>query len=101
SIHNHYLHSFPTRRSSDLLIPVKSFSKLQDALKVIESATRGAIPLQFLNGLAHQVLCNDPLFAVRFILRSRRLEIEADSQFVGRSEEHTSELQSRGHLVCR
>src|SRR5690625_6774439 len=23
------------------------------------------------------------------------------SRFVGRSEEHTSELQSRGHLVCR
>src|SRR5690625_2836387 len=26
---------------------------------------------------------------------------EADAKFIGRSEEHTSELQSRGHLVCR
>src|SRR5690625_6580908 len=24
-----------------------------------------------------------------------------DHQIIGRSEEHTSELQSRGHLVCR
>src|SRR5690625_1418627 len=36
---------------------------------------------------------------------SRAIEIElkliADVGLVGRSEEHTSELQSRGHLVCR
>src|SRR5690625_6234284 len=25
----------------------------------------------------------------------------ADIDYIGRSEEHTSELQSRGHLVCR
>src|SRR5207253_11108418 len=25
----------------------------------------------------------------------------ADSEYTARSEEHTSELQSRGHLVCR
>src|SRR5690625_6580523 len=28
-------------------------------------------------------------------------EIPWDGEAVGRSEEHTSELQSRGHLVCR
>src|SRR5437660_8329384 len=27
--------------------------------------------------------------------------LQATSSFKGRSEEHTSELQSRGHLVCR
>src|SRR5437870_10985416 len=31
----------------------------------------------------------------------RRAAVRAEHQGVGRSEEHTSELQSRGHLVCR
>src|SRR5690625_6975364 len=30
-----------------------------------------------------------------------RVEQELKEYFAGRSEEHTSELQSRGHLVCR
>src|SRR5439155_9216320 len=29
------------------------------------------------------------------------VEVGEDTCFSGRSEEHTSELQSRGHLVCR
>src|SRR5439155_7303830 len=29
------------------------------------------------------------------------VEVTDRNQFPGRSEEHTSELQSRGHLVCR
>src|SRR5207253_11087186 len=32
--------------------------------------------------------------------RQRPLEIDRERE-LGRSEEHTSELQSRGHLVCR
>src|SRR5690625_3173743 len=39
-----------------------------------------------LSGLILQVLSRNPL---------------ADPGIIGRSEEHTSELQSRGHLVCR
>src|SRR5437870_7571907 len=52
-----YLHSFPTRRSSDLLMHACSATKRC--------------------GRAAAGNCNQ------------------------RSEEHTSELQSRGHLVCR
>src|SRR6202043_4296790 len=33
--------------------------------------------------------------------RARCLRHGRHRRFVGRSEEHTSELQSRGHLVCR
>src|SRR5437870_5954461 len=44
-------------------------------------------------------------FVVRRIGRdpglSLRREAPADGHAEGRSEEHTSELQSRGHLVCR
>src|SRR5439155_9194198 len=32
---------------------------------------------------------------------SARIACRAPSRHLGRSEEHTSELQSRGHLVCR
>src|SRR5690625_6954657 len=58
------LHSFPTRRSSDLLT------------NEIESL---------------YVLTKD-------FLKARTSDLES---FKERSEEHTSELQSRGHLVCR
>src|SRR5437870_9833735 len=53
------IHSFPTRRSSDLsACPVRSGNGLEEGLSaIVEGSTR--------------------------------------------SEEHTSELQSRGHLVCR
>src|SRR5439155_26234457 len=64
--HRH-LHSFPTRRSSDLGI-------LRAALLL----GAGALVLDLLDGAE-----------------------DAGHGEVDRSEEHTSELQSRGHLVCR
>src|SRR5207253_8465220 len=33
--------------------------------------------------------------------RVKNIEMGLKAMFVNRSEEHTSELQSRGHLVCR
>src|SRR5437870_8748262 len=59
------LHSFPTRRSSDLLLDDDPFDLVIDTLRHRHPSMRG--------------------------LPRGRL----------RSEEHTSELQSRGHLVCR
>src|SRR5690625_6691646 len=64
-------HSFPTRRSSDLLLePV-------------------AAPVK---ALPRQIKADH-----RFVFAQTRI----DAQIRIRSEEHTSELQSRGHLVCR
>src|SRR5439155_26222796 len=60
------LHSFPTRRSSDLFLP---------------------ICIAHPSPIDDRAIGND---RVPFVATSR-----------GRSEEHTSELQSRGHLVCR
>src|SRR5437660_9446020 len=37
----------------------------------------------------------------RWLSRSRRLAASFGRALTNRSEEHTSELQSRGHLVCR
>src|SRR5690554_7617749 len=67
------LHSFPTRRSSDLQTP--SGARCERAL---HSYARGG-----------------PIRNAPFPVRTDR------RQGLRRSEEHTSELQSRPHLVCR
>src|SRR5690554_5010470 len=64
------LHSFPTRRSSDLEQRQGVVDPLAGGLLGVEKERGGLPPGQVAAG-------------------------------VGRSEEHTSELQSRPHLVCR
>src|SRR5207253_8071626 len=66
------LHSFPTRRSSDLELLRRAGGRDADATR------------------AGRFSAGDPFRGV--------LDHNA---IAGRSEEHTSELQSRGHLVCR
>src|SRR5690625_6081368 len=69
---HHYLLSFPTRRSSDLhWCPQGRTRGYERAIKVIW------------------------VHAIQFA------KLSQPSCVAGRSEEHTSELQSRGHLVCR
>src|SRR5439155_26867770 len=79
------LHSFPTRRSSDLSRDSDSLARpgflSQRRQRLFQAASACA------HGNAHR--------GNRQSLRSGR----ADRK--DRSEEHTSELQSRGHLVCR
>src|SRR5207253_11232051 len=92
-----YLHSFPTRRSSDLLAwltsrflvailstgPSQVVFDLTPSWHVLGFTSAVAIATGVLFGLA-------PAF-----------QITAAGPSQVRSEEHTSELQSRGHLVCR
>src|SRR5207253_9462271 len=73
------LHSFPTRRSSDL----KSF-------RILRMIPQPQLPLTL---RARQITL---LLEGYGSIRSRGLSLDWK-----RSEEHTSELQSRGHLVCR
>src|SRR5207244_11626613 len=72
-----YLHSFPTRRSSDLRIP----SSGRRSLLLV------CAPIAF----------DRP---ERPLLIQRR-QAALDCSALLRSEEHTSELQSPDHLVCR
>src|SRR5690625_5811788 len=73
SFYHCYFHSFPTRRSSDL------------------GARRSPRhPLVAFGGAGGRA-CPHPALAEAAGRHAAR----------GRSEEHTSELQSRGHLVCR
>src|SRR5207253_10712599 len=78
------LHSFPTRRSSDLAAPADSAdasgSSGSSGANSAMRPSRESTPVRMSTSSAH---CRCSVF------------------FRTRSEEHTSELQSRGHLVCR
>src|SRR5690625_6108693 len=73
------LHSFPTRRSSDLATAAFTWALSQ-----------GANALQEVNGSG----TSDP------DMFTKNPDV-VDNISVDRSEEHTSELQSRGQTVCR
>src|SRR5690625_6632452 len=76
---NEDIHSFPTRRSSDLMREIKRHWP-ETKILILTTFNDEAYALEALkNGANGYMLKN------------------ADA----RSEEHTSELQSRGHLVCR
>src|SRR5439155_19368547 len=76
SLDNHRdLNSFPTRRSSDLRTVFVPRRELRAAPIAAEALSHRALP--------------------------DAVGLPGDSKLVRRSEEHTSELQSRGHLVCR
>src|SRR5207253_10460662 len=72
-------HSFPTRRSSDL-VPVPLRTHPHGPRAQLLDRRRDRAPAR------HPPLARDHV---------------ADRVVAHRSEEHTSELQSRGHLVCR
>src|SRR5207253_8552807 len=88
------LHSFPTRSSSDLVDAVFPLG--------------GFVCITGVSGSGKSTLVNEILLpAVKKEVFSSSLKPGAHTRITGakqidrRSEEHTSELQSRGHLVCR
>src|SRR5207244_4651003 len=82
------LHSFPTRRSSDL-----SCDRIQPlAAEIIEAL--GGVRLRRVPRRKNQ------LARRRAHLKLREM-VPRPEETYGRSEEHTSELQSPDHLVCR
>src|SRR5438093_5616857 len=74
-----YLHSFPTRRSSDLIVTIHSESK-----EAVSKQSKGSLSIGTIETLA------------AFFLPPYMQAYRHD-----RSEEHTSELQSLTNLVCR
>src|SRR5207253_4819854 len=96
-----YLHSFPTRRSSDLSVWT-TFSFVYPLLfergekLAVSDAIFGDDIRAYPPTVPWRMPAND--FKTAFVVEANspfRSQVEA------RSEEHTSELQSRGHLVCR
>src|SRR5207253_9399066 len=91
--HPLYLHSFPTRRSSDLEVVSVAPDVLQQvAVRVGDTVGPAGRP----------GLVKDVGEIARRDRHARVGVVQPGVQLVQiRSEEHTSELQSRGHLVCR
>src|SRR5206468_10484299 len=87
------LHSFPTRRSSDLLPRLHE----DDALRAVRAAAEMGTVLQELNVRLQAT------WGVRLENRTgvNTGEVITGTAATGRSEEHTSELQLRSDLVCR
>src|SRR5205809_4709172 len=83
--HHRDLHSFPTRRSSDLLGRLAKRVTATEEEK-IKTASGG----YSVHDLARQLVG----------VLNPDVQLEA-AKAAHRSEEHTSELQSRLHLVCR
>src|SRR5687768_14392721 len=92
------LHSFPTRRSSDLAVRVDQAGQQHAAPEVLHRS----LGHSRLGGIADpgddSVLHGHPPVADG---RAADGDDPAGGQDRHRSEEHTSELQSRLHLVCR
>src|SRR5690606_42038713 len=87
---HHDLHSFPTRRSSDLHLLFARANGTE------QSADPGCRLKPAAGGQKRQVTGTERR------PREDHLQLEkASFQPVQRSEEHTSELQSRENLVCR
>src|SRR5207302_8574414 len=92
---HHSLHSFPTRRSSDLC-PMSAPEEPDDF--------RSTMDAQLLQDIVHVILDGRDLDTktVRDLLvRQITLDESDNLALATRSEEHTSELQSRENLVCR
>src|SRR5690625_6273906 len=74
-------------------------------LQVIHSEEELKKMFERIKERAGQLFGNEQLFIEKLIENARHIEVQVASDhygnFVHRSEEHTSELQSRGHLVCR
>src|SRR5690606_41757925 len=90
------LHCFPTRRSSDLMwisnsgIALIGFHVLQAGAKFLAPLDRFTIGTERTEILCSRNFGNETLHELTIV-----------AEAVGRSEEHTSELQSRENLVCR
>src|SRR5207253_8477884 len=86
------LPSFPTRRSSDFITSAPATTSLwplRYLVRLCATTSKPSSSGRWKNGVAKV------LSQTETIPRFRQISATA------RSEEHTSELQSRGHLVCR
>src|SRR5690625_5846541 len=97
-------HSFPTRRSSDLLqVTKKDFSADHYLMIYVNFNQTGDVWLPVVDeDLLEKALSYAASIADFSISKGVSTGFGCNT-YIGRkrSEEHTSELQSRGHLVCR
>src|SRR5207253_11402648 len=90
--HHRALHSFPTRRSTDL----SSAAVTGDRSALVRASSARARAARMAAAAADTMVVSSSSSR-----RSATRRSSAGTPGSCRSEEHTSELQSRGHLVCR
>src|SRR5207244_12116477 len=90
-------HAFPTRRSSDLAVATSAIKRWAGC-RDVPSATGSCDRAWF--GLANNCL-SGKFNASKISWMKTLVILRLSSVQLPRSEEHTSELQSPDHLVCR
>src|SRR5690606_41334755 len=95
------LPSFPTRRSSDLHSVSPSLSNGGSFQRGSFLSTWYSGSSQGMSAYASQCFSTDALFRRSMTARYDFLSLTCSLTSSARSEEHTSELQSRENLVCR
>src|SRR5690606_41724845 len=94
--HHRYLHSFPTRRSSDLQGEIGwVLDPAHGGQGFASEAVRAVLALGFDHYRLHRITAQMDARNSASAALARRVGLRL------RSEEHTSELQSRENLVCR
>src|SRR5207253_11481263 len=91
-----HLHSFPTRRSSDLHLR-RAITEVGSGVLGNDCELASVIDVRAIGYEVHSIRADEVILYVDTIAR----DICERRALAVRSEEHTSELQSRGHLVCR
>src|SRR5205823_13691949 len=96
-----YLHSFPTRRSSDLTIASLLFG-IRDPKVLAAAVLHDTIEdtTTDYDDLAERFGKDVADWVASLTKDMRRPEDEREEEYRARSEEHTSELQSLAYLVC-
>src|SRR5690606_41525439 len=101
-VYGQYLdsHSFPTRRSSDLVADLLYFKIEKDIPKdgKVTDIVSSSSPI-LVQVAKEPISSKGPRLSAEITLAGRYLVLVPFSD--KRSEEHTSELQSRENLVCR
>src|SRR5690606_41179519 len=89
------LHSFPTRRSSDLVLLVP---QVQAPVELVQLGGMQHILVHHARCCVDDATAQVLLISTIILVVAQRLSPDTG---LARSEEHTSELQSRENLVCR
>src|SRR5207247_3815166 len=97
--HPRYLPSFPTRRSSDLSVAV--WTRTSRACCRVPRRTGSGLMLATRTPEAGSASSSPPLAVHPDVAHGFDPSRDGFRELGGRSEEHTSELQSRVDLVCR
>src|SRR5690606_41934912 len=101
SLHHRDLHSFPTRRSSDLgMYAITSYPFVKRTLATLRMAELGFLGVRVIT-CKQTPRRNGAFSRAGDLLLYFNLLRPLRTSWLIRSEEHTSELQSRENLVCR